>query len=404
MTPPAAFGPITRAALALVRTGRYQPGRAVELAVAAVHRAAGRGNRTAAGAVVAWHRARPDVVELAHGADPRVIELARYVRTAAGAARYGQPIGSLITRKPRKSRALSGGERTRRALDRKRTRTAAAQDTAVGLLSAPTTTNRRKAVTGAGSVSAEQRKTLQGLTQPQLYAVRAQIDQTAFNQQKRVALTDAINAELARRADARVRGLSDEQLGDAIASSLRRNRLAEFDRYAAEEQRRADAREKTVARRRARAEAERDRKAAEYARLLDIGEDPMQAEATVYGTSIKKQREQAALAWLRANGHHGDSLREAARSAFTQHVADAYARAEDDTRGTLLTNAAEARGIDPQDLFTGPEARARKWASEELRSWWDVNGRPTFDEFLDQLLDDPASAARSRNARSDFLA
>lgn len=383
-----ALAPIVRAATALYRTGRYRPEQAVELAVTATYRAAGRRNLSALRAVTAWSQVR--TVELAHGPDPRVVELARYVRTAAGAARYGVPIGSVITRRPRKSRALSGGERQRRALDRRRTRRAAGVDTAARLM--------------GGASRAEQTRTLRGMTQPQLYDVRREIDGTVFRPEKRQALRAAVDAELARRTDARVRGMSDEKLADAIGSSLARGRLAEFDRYAAEEQRRADAREKTLAARQKRAAAERDRKAARYAELLAQGTDPMQAEADVYGTSIRKQREQAALASLRSNGFRGDGLRDAARAAYTEHVRQLYRAAEDATNGYLLTNDGEARGIDPRALFTGPEARARKWASEELRAWWDQNGRPTFDEFLAELLDDPATAARSRAARSDFLA
>ena len=34
------------------------------------------------------------------------------------------------------------------------------------------------------------------------------------------------------------------------------------------------------------------------------------------------------------------------------------------------------------ELFSGPAARARKWASEDLKRWW-ANGHPrlTFTEF-----------------------
>lgn len=57
------------------------------------------------------------------------------------------------------------------------------------------------------------------------------------------------------------------------------------------------------------------------------------------------------------------------------------ARAEDAIRDTLLTAAGRTSGIDPHH-----ESFARKWASAELKEWWDAHGWITFTVFRDRLL------------------
>lgn len=59
----------------------------------------------------------------------------------------------------------------------------------------------------------------------------------------------------------------------------------------------------------------------------------------------------------------------------------AFRRAEAATNGALLTAEAQARGIDAWSLFQGPEARAMKWASEELRDHWQSHPRVTFAQY-----------------------
>lgn len=72
-----------------------------------------------------------------------------------------------------------------------------------------------------------------------------------------------------------------------------------------------------------------------------------------------------------------------------------YERAEDDTRGALLNERGREAGIEPMSLFMGPRVRVDAYASEELREWFDANGRVTFDDFERQWLDahDKAAAA-----------
>lgn len=59
----------------------------------------------------------------------------------------------------------------------------------------------------------------------------------------------------------------------------------------------------------------------------------------------------------------------------------AYLDAERETRGHMLSREGRAAGVDPRTLWTGPEARARKYASEELRAYFDQHGRLTAGEW-----------------------
>jgi hypothetical protein len=47
----------------------------------------------------------------------------------------------------------------------------------------------------------------------------------------------------------------------------------------------------------------------------------------------------------------------------------------------MLNRAGKAAGIDERSLFTGPESRARRYASEELLNHWQSHPRPTSAYF-----------------------
>jgi hypothetical protein len=53
-------------------------------------------------------------------------------------------------------------------------------------------------------------------------------------------------------------------------------------------------------------------------------------------------------------------------------VEHAYVSAENATRGHMVNKAGRANDIDPRSLFTGPESRARRYASEELLAHWEA--------------------------------
>lgn len=72
----------------------------------------------------------------------------------------------------------------------------------------------------------------------------------------------------------------------------------------------------------------------------------------------------------------------------------AYRVAEDETNGHMLSRAGQAKNIDPKALWSMPEARARKYASEELNEHWDKHGRLT-------VAASKAEARRSRQAEEE---
>lgn len=85
---------------------------------------------------------------------------------------------------------------------------------------------------------------------------------------------------------------------------------------------------------------------------------------------------------LLADRRKGETRRQAMRRAYDEWVYLRYLRAETATRGHLLTSAGVAAGISAVSLFEGQHARANRWASEDLKRWWDGNGgRVTFTAF-----------------------
>lgn len=202
--------------------------------------------------------------------------------------------------------------------------------------------------------------------------------------------------------------LTDAELEERLMAIVSdEDRMEEFERIAAEIDRReqlAREVEERRARDRARAQARAERQAEEQAQrmmeLLEEGWDEEEAVQEVYGIAVEQQRRDRAIGDLRAQGYTGRSFEELARASYKEHVRVAYLDAEAATNGYLVNAEGRARGIDPRDLFTGPEARARRWASDELKGWWDQHGRMTFEDWKAQLLDRRHDGGSGR----DFLA
>lgn len=182
-----------------------------------------------------------------------------------------------------------------------------------------------------------------------------------------------------------------EALGDAADDATVDRILAEIDR------RDKAARKAEKARaRRATARTARDaRREADYDAAVDAGEDPQAAYARVYGVTEEQQRRQEAIATLRGNGYRGKGFTELARDAFQEHAELVYQDAEAYCRGHMVNRAGQAANVSYRSLFTGPESRARKYASEDLLRYWQDNGRITLDDFAAGLL---GGHMRSRGA------
>ena len=199
------------------------------------------------------------------------------------------------------------------------------------------------------------------------------------------------------------RGASLDDLGQRAADAIEAEDWDLLDRIAAEENRRQQANAASRARRATQREAREAQQMQHYERLLADGVDDEEAVEAAFGISIERQRRTNAINFLRGLGYQGAGIDELVRAWFRDEVYQAALRAENDLNGYLLTPRAQAAGqVSFTDLWTMPEAQAMRHASEELRGWWDENGRVTVAELKAQLLD-PAELNRIMSGRRDYL-
>lgn len=135
--------------------------------------------------------------------------------------------------------------------------------------------------------------------------------------------------------------------------------------------------------------------------LLAQGYDEESAAAEAYGRGVDQQQRDRVIGDLRAQGYQGGGFTELARRAYRDVVYDAYISAEAETNGQLLNQQGRAAGVDPHTLFSGPESRVRKYASDELKQWFDGNGRVLFEQYQAGLLSGGAATGQTRGG--DFL-
>lgn len=75
------------------------------------------------------------------------------------------------------------------------------------------------------------------------------------------------------------------------------------------------------------------------------------------------------------------------RSDYERYLESAYGHALEGTGGVLVNKEGRALRIDGLDLFTGPERRARKYASEELIEYWGKVPRLSLAEYERQWME-----------------
>lgn len=141
------------------------------------------------------------------------------------------------------------------------------------------------------------------------------------------------------------------------------------------------------------------------------------AELAEHAEQQRLEREQRDQAWREAQEHEDASPltnparrparrltpEQACREEYDAHLSTSYTAAETECRGQLLSREGLAKGIDPQSLFTGPAARVRKYASEELRTWFGRHGRITYAEWKYQWLGRNSDRAAARTARHESI-
>lgn len=199
--------------------------------------------------------------------------------------------------------------------------------------------------------------------------------------------------------------LGDADLDQAMQDALLTEDFTRFEDLSTEADRRQQRQARLARdrqRRQQRREAEDARKWTQYEQLLEQGVDDEEAVERAFGITVAEQRRDAAVRSLRDAGYRGRGFEELARQSWRAKVHEDYFAAEDETRGVMLTRQGEQRGVDPFDLWERNESYARRWASEELRAWWDAHGRVTYAEWKAQLLGDVQTAGRITSERGDF--
>jgi hypothetical protein len=139
--------------------------------------------------------------------------------------------------------------------------------------------------------------------------------------------------------------------------------------------------------------------------LVARGHGYLDAYAEVHGLDVSKLELEQRMQRVDQERRPGESRAQTIRRMHAEHVALAVLQAEDDTRGNLLNREGRAKGIDPATLWSGSAARARKYASDELKQWWSEHGgRMTAAEYAAQFTGDTkaAEAARLAGQGKDF--
>jgi hypothetical protein len=135
--------------------------------------------------------------------------------------------------------------------------------------------------------------------------------------------------------------------------------------------------------------------------LLMKGLDYRAAYAEAYDVSPEEMDRKDLASMLDAQRWPGETRDKTVKRLYAEVTALSYLRAEAHTRGNVLSAAGIAAGIDPISLFSGPRARARKYASEELKRYWqDVEPRQTYTEFRAMMLGRPSDIAAANKIKS----
>lgn len=134
--------------------------------------------------------------------------------------------------------------------------------------------------------------------------------------------------------------------------------------------------------------------------LVRRGRSYVDAYAEVHGLDPAALDRQQRAALVDAARLPGERREQTLRRMYAEHVYLAYQAAEDATRGNVLSAAGRAKGIEPASLWSGPAARARKYASDELKAWWEAHGgRQTWAQYRAQYVGGAPARRRAEAAR-----
>ena len=124
--------------------------------------------------------------------------------------------------------------------------------------------------------------------------------------------------------------------------------------------------------------------------MRDLRELTDEALAEVYGSGDEDTQaavlREAARRDRKSAQTERDKARWAAVNAAWQDWSNAQiSAAEHECRGHLLNKAGKAAGVNVWSLWSGPASRAMRYASEELREFWQKHPRLTVSDFRAQM-------------------
>ena len=119
--------------------------------------------------------------------------------------------------------------------------------------------------------------------------------------------------------------------------------------------------------------------------LIMQGVNEVDAEAEVYGRGVEFILRRNFMAEARKEGHVGRGFDELVTKVFNEKASEQYWQAETDTKGYWLKRKYMGK-IDPAELWNVNEATARKWMSDEMAEWFDINGRITRQQLRESIL------------------
>jgi hypothetical protein len=152
-----------------------------------------------------------------------------------------------------------------------------------------------------------------------------------------------------------------------------------------------------------------DQKARQLDDLLGRGRSYLDAYAEVHGLDLADLEREERLQLVDAERRPSERREQTIRHMYAEHVYLASMQAEEDTNGNLLSAAGRAENarrarqgkplITAASLWSGPSARARKYASDELKEWWETHGgRRNLTEYRAQFTGDRSAAESARLA------
>ncbi len=154
-----------------------------------------------------------------------------------------------------------------------------------------------------------------------------------------------------------------------------------------------------------RRDAENAKKEQQVEALLGKGRDFKDAWAEVHGKDPDKLDQEERQSLLDANRRAGETREQSLRRQYQESLHHQYLDAERVTRGHLLTPEGRRKGIDPKTLFSGNNVAANKWASDELKEYWQTHPRKTFTQFKADMVggrENKAAAKKVEGVQRDL--